>query len=279
MRIAITGASGSLGRRAVVEFANAGYDVHGIDRIPPRDGVGSHCIADVRDLAQVCGAMSGCDAVLHLAAIPSPACDPPAKVFTVNAMGTFNVLEAAETLGISRVVNVSSASALGAAYAIRPIALQYVPVDEEHPSLPQDAYGLSKLVGEEICAAFHRRTGGDAVSLRFPLIWDSQIETEVFDSIAADERKGRTTFWSYTAVEDAARACRLALEKTGLGASVFYVSAPENFMNQPSAELARRHLPGPLEIRADEAGRWSFFDCDRAASILGFTAEHFWLPR
>ena len=278
MRIAITGAAGRLGRCALDEFGNAGYEVHAVDCVPPADFSGSYCIADVRDIGQVCSAISGCDAVVHLAANTSPANYPQVDIFSVNTMGTFNVLEAAAMLGISRVVSASSVAALGVAFAVKPVALRYVPVDEDHPLRPQDAYGLSKLVGEQICATFHRRTGGDAVSLRFPIIWVRQADNEVFDEPTANESRGLVTLWSYIAVEDAARACRLALEHTGLGASVFYVSAPETFMAQTSAELARRHLPTPPETRADEAGHWSFYDCSRAAHILGFTAEHLWSP-
>jgi nucleoside-diphosphate-sugar epimerase len=278
MRVAITGASGRLGRRTVAEFLNAGYEVRAVDRVPPSENVSPYCLADIRDLGQMCGALYGCDMVAHLAAIPAPVGHPQEEVFAVNVMGTFNVLEAAKMLGISRVVTISSVSALGVAWATHPVKLLYVPVDEDHPLLPQDAYGLSKQVGEDICRAFHRLTGGDAVSLRFPVIWDSYREPNLLNDLAADERSARTTMWSYIHVDDAAHACRLALETPGLGADVFYVSAPDTFADRPSAEIARQHFPDS-EIRGDEKGRWAFHDCSHAARLLSFKAEHLWSPR
>jgi nucleoside-diphosphate-sugar epimerase len=266
MHVAITGAAGRLGRRAVIEMLNAGHDVRAIDRIRPAMDLCPAHIADIRDLGQVCGVLQGCDAVLHLAAIPSPRGYPQEEVFAVNALGTFNVVEAATLLGITRVIGASSASALGVAYATRlPVPLRYVPIDEAHPLLPQDAYGLSKLVGEDIVHAYHRRTGGAALSLRFPLIWDRDAAPDLLERLAADEAEGRHTLWSYIDVRDAARACRLTLEAPDVGDDVFYVAAPRTFMARPSASLARRHFPTLERIRGDDDTNWSFHDCARGA--------------
>lgn len=274
MRVVITGAGGRLGGHAVREMLGAGHHVLGVDQVLPAR-IESECrLIDIRDLGQVCGALRGCDGVLHLAAIASPLSDPAEIVFATNALGTFNILEAASLLGISRVVTASSVSALGVAYGTRPVPLRYVPIDEDHPLLPQDAYGLSKQVGEEICAAFHRRTGGDAVSLRFPTIWDSAVVPGLLDGLSGSEIEARKTLFSYVESRDAARALRLALETTGLGAQAFYVTAPETFMRVPSADLARRHFPGLLEVRGNETGRWSFHDCSRAQRAFGFKALH-----
>lgn len=279
MRVAITGAGGTLGRYVMSEMLAARHQIYAIDRILPVMNVPSSRI-DIRDLTLVVEALrhSVCDAIIHMAAISSPIGHPPEDVFTVNALGTFNVVEAAAMLGIARVVSISSVSALGVAYATHPVVLRYVPVDEDHPLLPQDVYGLSKQVGEDICRTFHRRTGGDAVSLRFPLIWDSQANPDLLPTLSADEISARHTLWSYIDIRDAARACRLAVETHGLGAEVFYVTAPETFMRQPSAELARRHFPGLLEIRGNETGHWSFHSSRRAEQQFGFQAEHRYRP-
>ncbi len=279
MHVAITGAAGRLGRRAVIDLLNAGHDVRAIDRVRPAMDLCPAHIADIRDLGQVCGALHGCDAVLHLAAIPSPRGYPQEEVFAVNVLGTFNVVEAAALLGITRVIGASSASALGVAYAARlPVPLRYVPIDEAHPLLPQDAYGLSKLVGEEIFHAYHRRTGGAALSLRFPLIWDRDEAPNLLERLAADEAEGRHTLWSYIDVRDAARACRLALEASDVRDDVCYVAAPRTFMARPSASLARRHFPTLERIRGNDGANWSFHDCTRAAQALGFAAEHLYQP-
>jgi hypothetical protein len=71
---------------------------------------------DVQDLGQVFGAMSGADAVIHLAGVPQPWTTPDDVVFRVNTVATFNVHEAAWRLGIKRVVTASSEAALGWTY-------------------------------------------------------------------------------------------------------------------------------------------------------------------
>src|SRR3954452_21744307 len=127
MRVAITGASGSLGKYAVAEFLSAGHEVRATDRVPSLDSKVPFQRADICDLGQVIGAVHGCEAILHLAAIPAPVGFPQEQVFANNTVGTFNVLEAAYMLGISRVVTISSVSALGVAWGAHPAALRYVP--------------------------------------------------------------------------------------------------------------------------------------------------------
>ena len=81
-------------------------------------------------------------------------------------MGTYNVCEAAATLGLRKIVATSSINVLGMGFRYRDFVPHYLPVDENHPDLPQDPYGLSKVVGEDIVDMVHRRTGIPAVSIR-----------------------------------------------------------------------------------------------------------------
>src|SRR5215211_4596047 len=103
MKIAVTGANGMLGQYAVAELLNAGYSVRPIDQVRPTQRPDDFRKADVRDLGQVCGALHGCDAVLHLAAIATLTAYSYDDVFANNVLGTFNVLEAAALLDIKRV--------------------------------------------------------------------------------------------------------------------------------------------------------------------------------
>jgi len=277
MYVAVTGASGNLGHYVVADLLAAGHSVKQIDHVLPATSHLPFHIVDIRQLDQVRAGLDGCNAVVHLAAIPSPRAGYADLVFGTNVTGTFNVLESAAMLGIERVVNVSSSSALGVAYAERPVPLQYVPIDEAHPLMPQDVYGLSKQLGEECCAAFHRRTGGVAVSMRFPLIWNHQRDPDLLATLAADEQQGRHTLWSYIDIRDAARACRLAVEVPGVRDEAMYIAAPTTFAQRPSAALARQYFP-TAAIRGDEQSYWAFHDCTRAAMLLGFTTNYTWQP-
>ena len=88
----------------------------------------------------------------------------------------------------------------------------YLPVDEIHPLRPQDPYGLTKLLGEQLCDALSQRSGMAVASLRF-----SGIYTEAHRAMLLERKKnplarGTGALWSYIDARDAARACRLALE-------------------------------------------------------------------
>jgi nucleoside-diphosphate-sugar epimerase len=273
MHVAVTGAGGGVGRYVIDELLSAGHTVLGIDQVAPPEKHAPFLTADIRDLGQMCAAFAGADAIIHLAAILTIGIRTPVELFAVNVGGTFNVLEAARLLGIQRVVTISSAAVLGHAFAKRrPVALNSFPINEEHPLAPEDDYSLSKLVGEEICRAFHRRTGGSAISLRFPIVWHQATDPDRLAKLAAEEQRGLFTLWGYIEVKDAARACRLALEAPNLTDEAFYIGAPETFSPIPSADLVGRHFPQAALTNPDEDGHWSLLDCRRAERLLGFTA-------
>src|SRR5215216_5987461 len=169
MRVVVTGGSGLAGRAVVADLMEHGFDVMDVDLVPS-EGPAPFLRADLGDLGQVYGCLRDAEAVVHFAAIPRPTFDVPEVVFRTNVMSTFNVLEAASTLGINRVVYASSVSVLGFPFFVRPFAPDYVPVDEAHPLLPQDPYALSKQIGEELADGFARCGRLTVVSLRFPWI-------------------------------------------------------------------------------------------------------------
>ncbi|MDQ5850719.1 MAG: SDR family oxidoreductase, partial [Chloroflexota bacterium] len=64
----------------------------------------------------------------------------------------------------------SSVSAYGFIWYHRLFLPYYLPLDENHPTLAQDAYGLSKMAGEEIAHGYHRRCGLRVCSIRPPWV-------------------------------------------------------------------------------------------------------------
>src|SRR5260370_21193062 len=112
MRIAVTGASGRLGRATVPVLRDRGLSVVGIDSRPIEGGASPHIQADLSDLGQTYGALAGADAGIHLAAIPGPGGLPPEGVYATHGISTFNLFEAAATGSIRRVVRASICSPL-----------------------------------------------------------------------------------------------------------------------------------------------------------------------
>src|SRR5215472_4646252 len=154
MRVVVTGSSGRIGQHVVRELAAHDYEVIATDiaRAPddlPR-GV-RYVQGDMTVAAEVAGVLSfrgrKPDAVLHLAAIPSPVRHTMETVYATNVLSAYNVAEMVGTFGIPKLVETSSINWLGMDFRFNEWWPEYLPVDERHPHQAQDAYALSKFVG------------------------------------------------------------------------------------------------------------------------------------
>ncbi|SDX55207.1 NAD(P)-dependent oxidoreductase [Paenibacillus sp. CF384] len=229
-KIAITGGNGSFGRELVEGALRRGYEVVVLDRADNgafhgRPGVKVRFL-DLGDYDAVLDALEGCDAVVHMAAIPNPKLQSASVVFGNNATTTYNVLEAAAAWGIRKAVLASSESAYGFPWADKPLSPLYVPVDEEHPLLAEDCYGLSKAVNELTGEAFHRRTGMQVVSLRLSSLISEEYYA-YFKSCLDKPEELRRVLWSYVDARDAVEACLLAAERDGLGCVALNIAADD----------------------------------------------------
>jgi len=277
MKVLVTGGSGGLGRWVVRELLEHGYTVVNADRRPPDDADAhiQYLGSDLSNVQEVVGALAGCEAVVHLAAIPAPGGQPDEVVFGNNVMTTFAVLQAAKELGVKKAVVASSTAALGAAFAPEPFAPRYVPIDEDHPLLPGDPYGLSKEVGERVCAAFSRRTGMSVLALRFHYIAQPGEAAARAADFRPDSEAGARELGGYVDVRDAALACRLGLEAEGLGFEVFNVTAADSLSGVPTLELVRRHYPD-VEVREPLEGTSSAWSIAKARRLLGYVPRYSW---
>jgi nucleoside-diphosphate-sugar epimerase len=151
-----------------------------------------------------------------------------------------------------------------------------LPIDEEHPSKPQDSYGLSKVVGERIAdsiVAVHK--GMTVASLRFPgIIFDFSYEIV---RERWNDPKGRASgFWAYIDARDAARACRFALEADFRGHEVMIVAASRSSMKNPTDQLMEKYFPSVKKTDATLTGNWSGVSSLKAKRVINFTAHHLW---
>jgi len=275
MKVVVTGGSGHLGWHVIADLVQHGYDASSVDIAPPPGNLAPYRLVDIEDFGQVCGSLVGADAVIHLAAIPRPTFHTNNVVFRTNIMAFYNVLEAAATLGVGRVVFASSISVLGFPFFYRPLAPVYVPVDETHPALPQDPYALSKRLGEEMAEAFARRCDLTVISLRFPWIHTPQTFKEQIVPLWDDPYARPASLWSYIDARDAAQAFRLSLEANVAGHEPFFVAAPNTFMKTPTVDLVRQCYPD-TEIRPGLDGNKSLLDSSKAARLLKFSAQYPW---
>lgn len=273
MRIAVTGASGRIGRLVTNLAVEQGHSVVGIDRSAAEqseptggaDGSPDIVVADVSRYDELAAAIAGCDALVHLAAYPSPHGRPPQEVHNNNVTGSYNALAAAVEHGISRVCQASSINAIGGAYSRNP-RYDYFPVDELHPTYNEDPYSLSKWICEAQADSFARRYESMTISsLRFHWVVPERPVGRMGDHNPTAARQ----LWGYTGYDAAARACLLALTADFTGHEAFYIVAPRTTTDVDSVELAREFYPD-TPITGELAGNQGFFDCAKAERLLGW---------
>ena len=279
MKLLVTGGAGMIGGYVVAELARAGHEVVSFDQTQPAERVPGvrYRIGDHEDLGQVVELCPGMDAVVHLSAIPAPRTYPNATVFRTNVMGTFNVHEAAVIAGVPFVVSTSSQSAYGFAWQHRPFLPYYLPLDEKHPDLSQDAYGLSKMVGEEIAHGFHRRCDLRVCSIRPPwVVRPDHYESHVGPVLKTP--KEWNVFFAYVDVRDLAVAYRMVLEAPPdkVQDEVFNIVADDALAVEPLAELLPRLEPALKEMAAGLTGRQSGISAERIKQKLGWRPRHSW---
>ena len=106
------------------------------------------------------------DAVVHFAAIPRVLFTIDNECFRINTMGTYNVVDAAIRMGVKKIIFASSETTYGICFADGERKPNYLPIDEEHPTVPEDSYAMSKVVNEVTAKSFQRRSGIDIYGLR-----------------------------------------------------------------------------------------------------------------
>jgi UDP-glucose 4-epimerase len=191
-KVLLTGSAGGVGRAARPVLEAAGWTVEPFDLA---EG------GDLRDEAAVLAAVQGCSAVVHAGAIPNDSAGTPADIVATNVLGTWHVLQAAETHAVSRVIYFSSAQVFGCAEGEgRPL---YLPVDDDHPVRAARPYGMSKRLTEDMCAAWTSRTGIPTIVLRPVMI----LSEETLPQWTEDEAE----LGAFVHVDDVAMAVLQAL--------------------------------------------------------------------
>jgi nucleoside-diphosphate-sugar epimerase len=256
MRALVTGGAGRVGHDVVRDLASRGWDIRVVDWHTGEAIRGvQYAVCDVTRYDDLREHMRGCTAVAHLAAIASPMFHTGPEVLRVNALGTFNVFEAAASEGIRRVVLAGSINAFGCHFGVRDREIRYLPVDEDHRTDPTDPYSLSKNIAEIIGAYYWRRDGISSVALRIPSIWpeDWQVNPQFQRRLQED----RSAIDSLVALSDAERSKRLEAVRQRVRAF-------------------RRQRPSEYTGVGDALARRRALDDDPLARVYAFDRFDFW---
>ncbi len=281
MRVLLTGAHGKVGRAASTALLAAGHHVTGVDLAAPvfeRDlsGQAHYLRADLTDAGAAYAVVRGHDAVVHAAAIPDPLHDVPHEVFGNNLMSTFNVLEAAVRWGVRRFVNISSETVPGFFFPERPLLPAYVPVDEDHPVLPQDPYALAKHFGEQLMDAAVRRSDLRCTTIRPSWVQNADNYARNLGPMLRDRSELSASLWSYIDAEDLADAIVLAVQTELPGHEVFYIASPDNVGGRDLAAAVREHYGEAIEVRELSRPDASGISSAKAERLLGYRPTRSW---
>ena len=275
-KVVVTGGSGRLAQFVIRELLARGYQVLSLDRVPPREKLCMSWLVDLRQSGDLFEALRDAYGIIHLGAYQAPNLAPDTETLSNNVSASNNVLRAAAGMGVKKVVMASSTAAFGFIYAHKLWAPEYLPLDEAHPSKPQDSYGLSKVLGEQIAdsiVSVHKQM--TVSSMRFPGV-NFDLTYESFRDRWRSPQTRASGFWTYIDARDAATACRLALEAKFTGHEVFIASAPLNCMIQPTKALVKEYLPAGAKLKKVAGTHWSCVDSAKARRMLGFKAQHVW---
>lgn len=184
MKCLVTGGAGFIGSNVVRRLLEHGHEVTVFDNcstgyeinLKPYPEAG-FIRGDIRNAEAVEAAVSGKEAVFHLAASVGnkKSIDEPIYDASHNVLGTINVLEAMRKYDVGNVVYSSSAGIFGEP--------QYQPVDEAHPSEPDSPYGATKLCGEKLMLSYMKLYGIKAASLRYFNVYGENQRFDAYGNV------------------------------------------------------------------------------------------------
>lgn len=207
-KILITGATGGVGL-VLAEALQDAYEVIQHGRTPRNEQQEKVLRqADLNSLEELSELMTGVDTVVHLAGASSPDSEWE-DVLEANIIGYRNVLEAARTQGVRRMVFASSNHAMGM-YDRH----EEWPVYAHTPPRGDSLYGVSKVFGEVLGRFYHDEFGLDVINLRIGWMSDdpSEVKEDVLRAMWLSEEdtvrvvrcaiEAEVTFGNYYAISD-----------------------------------------------------------------------------
>lgn len=290
MRILFTGGSGKAGRHAIAYLRDLGHRVLNLDLVPAGvEGVGDR-IGDITDAGQVYDIMSAYagfdelepgtgvprfDAVVHFAAVPRILLTSDNECYRINTMGTYNVIDAALKFGVRKIIFASSETTYGVCFADGERKPDYIPVDEEHPVVPEDSYATSKVVNEITARSFQRRSGADIYGLRINNVIEPHEYEQNFPEYIGNPDVRRRNIFSYIDARDLAHMVECCLNTDGLGFEMFNVSNDDHSVALSTPEIIARYYGG-VPLAREMGEHETFYSNDKAKRLLGFAPKHRW---
>jgi UDP-glucose 4-epimerase len=312
--VLVTGGSGRLGNIVCCYLKEQGYNVSSFDVNPPapdsmnvkeRIPFVQGSLTNLGDCLRAI-TFGQPDVIVHLGAITHNVdLHPPyAREYTklmdgvrrnwempewntmeINTMGSFYVMDAARRMGVKKVIAASSYFVLGIGFRLSGTSFQpeYLPMDEEHPLLPEDTYSLSKVLGEEIYKAFCRAYSMQVVAMRLLGVyyynWSGNRHMfNVNVPAATEEDQGAlvSDTFQYVDARDIAIFTKLSIEAANLNPFEAFFVATDTKYTEPTSVIVARRWPFLAEKAKDIPGTEGIISIKKAEKLLGYKPQYSW---
>lgn len=269
MRTLVTGATGFVGQALCLHLERRGHAVRRMVRRPaaglPGDSV---VVGDIGPQTDWTRALDGVEVVVHLAARVHAPRTQASEYQAVNNLGTSRLANAAASVGVRRLVLLSSVKVNG--------ETTRRPFSEADPPGPQDDYARSKWDAEQALARIGAQTGLECVVLRPPLVYGPRVRANFLRLLEAVHRRrplplgaveNRRSLLFVGNLADAIERCVAAPDAAG---QTFLLSDGEDVSTPELVRRLARALgvearllrvpPGVLRVAGLLAGRRSAVD-------------------
>ena len=285
----VLGGSGFLGQHLCRALLASGFRVRSVSRSGRPSGSSDPWWSKVGWVSAAIGttvsaaALRGADCVFHLACttLPSTSNDNISYDLESNVVATVQMLEAAVSAKVRRVVFVSSG---GTVYGIA----QQIPISETHPTDPICSHGIQKLTIEKYFHLFRSMKGLDSIILRVSNMYgESQGCEKPLGAVAHFAAKslggspleiwgdGSTTR-DYVHVDDVVRSLMAASQYQG-AEWVFNIGTGRGTSLAQLVDLLRERSPWPVDVKF---GPPRCFDVPENVLDIGRARDELlWRPR
>lgn len=272
-KVLVTGGSGFLGSEVTRQLCEMNANVIVLDDFSSGKMEYINKLANLKivkgnicDKENVSNALEDQELVIHLAALPfiPDSYYHPEEFFKVNAMGTVNIMfESIQSKTVEKFIHISSSEVYGTA--------RYVPMDENHPTLPHSTYAVSKLAGDRAVFTMHKEHGFPTVIIRpfnsyGPNITQPYIIPEIALQLLAMSNPIRLgnieTSRDFTYVEDTARGIIMASTNKKAIGETMNIGSGREIKIRDLALLMARLLGRQVKIETDST-RLRPFDVKR----------------
>lgn len=296
--VAIFGASGKLGRRAISLLTDRGYSVRAlVHRTPIEDESVTSISGSITDLAAVSETVRGADIVVQMATTK----EDPTTFFDVSVKGTFHVLEACREAKISQFLLLGGDAAYGIWFYPQPI-----PISESHPLTAYPGYyAFSKVMEETMTWQYATQYDLPVTVLRSSWVFQDddllhhfsllrnvdpsepghgfgEIDEHLLSLVREKKEhipllldaQGAPLRRHIVHIDDVMQGFGLMLDNPSAMGQAFNIAAPAAFDYRVAAEYLSKQLDLPIaEIRCPNYHPFEI-DISRARTLLGYAPEN-----